>query len=139
MIRDFVDGTAYVDDGNRPQGNYVPGTTGTAGNVVVTIDGASVDWGSADSLCVKCHATWLDAYSWHSSCNGCMTCHGHGQSWGGGDWGTGGDNATNCFEMGVYGAAAATDVANGLIPTSGPGHESPDEQSCSACHVTTHR
>ena len=62
MIRDFVDGTAYVDDGSRA----VPdNSTGTAGNVVVSVNGTVVDWGSADSLCVKCHAGWLNAYSWH--------------------------------------------------------------------------
>jgi hypothetical protein len=139
MIRDFVDGTVYIDDGNRPQANYVPGTTGTAGSVVVTISGTTVDWGGADSLCVKCHETWLASYSWHSSCNGCMTCHGHGQSWDGNDWGGEPNDSTNCYTASTYGAASATSGANGLIPASGPGHESIDEQSCSACHVTSHR
>jgi hypothetical protein len=145
MIRDFVDGTAYIDDGSRA----VPasGTYGTAGDVVVTISGTAVDWGSAGSLCVKCHADWLNAYSWHSYCNGCMTCHGHGQSWDGSDWGDAPNDSTRCFDLGFgaasatggYGAASATGGAGGLIPDSGPGHESSDGQNCSACHVTTHR
>ncbi len=138
MIRDFVDGTAYIDDGNRPQGNYVPGTTGTAGSVVVTISGTTVDWGSAGSLCTKCHETWLSAYSWHSYCNACMNCHGHGQSWDGSDWGTQTGNDTRCVELG-YGAASTTGGAGGLVPDSGPGHEALGEQDCSACHVTIHR
>jgi len=85
MIRDFVDGTMYVDDGVRPGGqwNGPPWDTfGTARDVTVTISGIAVDWGSDSSLCKVCHATWLDAYDWHAYCDGCQTCHGHGQAWG---------------------------------------------------------
>lgn len=86
MIRDHVDGTMYVDDGTR-----TGGWTGSAGNwnvygtsreVVVTVNGTDVDWGSNTSLCGTCHATWLAAYDWHSYCNGCQTCHGHGMAFG---------------------------------------------------------
>ena len=142
MIRDFVDGTQFIDDGNRPDDpstwNAKPGT---AGSVVVTINGTAVDWGSNQSLCIKCHATWLDAYSWHDYCDGCMTCHGHGQSWDGYDWGPGNDDDTSCYEeqegasspslqpgkLGVTGIKASE-----ALPTR---HQEMPEQSCSECHV----
>ncbi len=89
MIRDYVDGTMFVDDGGRPLGFNGPpwDIYGTAGDVTVSISGIAVDWGSSQSLCIKCHVDWLASYSWHSMCNGCQTCHGHGQAWGGNDWG----------------------------------------------------
>ncbi|GAB4321976.1 MAG: hypothetical protein Kow0059_16890 [Candidatus Sumerlaeia bacterium] len=89
MIRDYVDGTAFIDDGVRPGAQWTGPpwtTTGTARTVVVTVSGTTVDWGSETSLCQTCHANWLNAYDWHSFCTGCQTCHGHGQSWGEYDW-----------------------------------------------------
>jgi predicted CxxxxCH...CXXCH cytochrome family protein len=89
MIRDVVDGTMYVDDGVRPGGawNGPPWDTfGTIREVTVTITGTDVDWGSPDSLCGTCHGAWQSAYSWHSLCTGCQSCHGHGQVWGEYDW-----------------------------------------------------
>ncbi len=96
MIRDFVDGTPYVDDGVRPgaQWNGPPWETfGTQKAVVIPITGVEV---GMDNLCVTCHADWVQAYSWHTSCNGCLTCHGHGQTWGNYDWGPGNDDGAPC-------------------------------------------
>ncbi len=89
-IRDFVDGSPYIDDGVRPNGQWTGppwDTTGTAAEVVVTISGIDVSWGS---LCIRCHAGWLDAYDFHGFCTGCQSCHGHGQAWQNYDWGAGG-------------------------------------------------
>ena len=125
MIRDFVDGTPYIDDGNRPDPSTWNAIPGTAGSVVVTINGTSVDWGSSASLCIKCHATWVNSYSWHSYCNGCQTCHNHGQSWGGSDWGTGVNESSSCatgtaYSGSSYGASSVHDENSG--------------QSCAECH-----
>lgn len=89
MIRDAVDGTMYVDDGVRPGGQWTGppwDTYGTSREVVVSINGISVDWGGATGLCNVCHADWLTAYDWHSYCTGCQTCHGHGMAWMNYDW-----------------------------------------------------
>jgi len=88
MIRDSVDGTPYIDDGTRTGGFNGPpfSTTGTTRDVVVSISGIDVDWGSNSSLCGACHADWIAAYSWHSFCTGCQTCHGHGQAFGASDF-----------------------------------------------------
>lgn len=93
MIRDFVDGTPFIDDGVRPGAQWFGPpftTTGTARAVVVSITGTgnstNVNWGSANSLCGVCHASWLNAYSWHSYCTGCQSCHAHGAAWGEHDW-----------------------------------------------------
>ncbi len=94
MIKDVVDGTMYVDDGVRsgPAWTGPPWNTfGTSRAVVVTISGVDVSWGSAQGLCMVCHATWESAYDWHSMCTACQTCHGHGQNWGENDWGGGGN------------------------------------------------
>ncbi len=105
MIRDFVDGTQFVDDGVRPNAQWTGppwddvDSEGTSGEVVVAISGTSVDWGGPGSLCSKCHSNWLGAYDWHSYCTGCQTCHGHGQSYDGYDWGPGNDDHTSCFEI----------------------------------------
>lgn len=84
MIRDTVDGTGFIDDGTRTGGFYGPpfDTTGVQRDVVVSISGINVDWGSNASLCSACHAGWLSAYDWHSYCDGCQTCHGHGMAFG---------------------------------------------------------
>jgi len=95
-IRDVVDGAAYVDDGVRPGGAWTGppwDTMGTSGDVAVPISGAQVGWGE---LCVRCHADWLAAYDWHAYCDGCQTCHGHGQAWQNNDWGTAPPNDTLC-------------------------------------------
>jgi len=111
MIRDFVDGLQFVDDGNRPQGFNGPpwNTFGISGSVVVSINGTQVDWGSSQSLCSICHSSWLAAYDWHSYCNGCQTCHGHGQAWGEYDWGLGNDDHTPCpVSAAAAGSSAST-------------------------------
>ncbi|NOX85824.1 MAG: hypothetical protein GXO86_07665 [Chlorobi bacterium] len=98
MIRDYVDGTAYVDDGVRPGPQWTGppwDTYGTSRAVKITISGTIVDWGGSEGLCNVCHADWLDAYSWHSYCNGCQTCHGHGAAWQNNDW-AGGGNSVPC-------------------------------------------
>lgn len=137
MIRDFVDGTPFVDDGNRPDPTTWTAVPGTSGSVVVTISGTSVDWGSNDSLCIKCHATWLDSYSWHSYCNGCMTCHGHGQSWDGYDWGPGNDDDTPCSEIGVLPRAnqqPRKSKVTGFKPNKATVHQENSELNCFECH-----
>ena len=134
MIRDFVDGTPFIDDGNRPNPSTWSATrTGTAGSVVVTISGTTVDWGSSDSLCIKCHDTWLASYSWHSYCNGCQTCHGHGQSWDGYDWGPGNDDDTSCTELNAGASSASISSQTQFNQASSP-HEGDTGQSCSECH-----
>ncbi len=143
MIRDFVDGTQFVDDGVRPGGAWTGppwdnSTLGTSGSVVVTITGTEVDWGSSGSLCIKCHANWLSAYDWHAYCNGCMTCHGHGQSWDGNDWGQAPDNSTNCSEISGSSSSSLTTQESGGVKASGSQssctyQENPGK-SCSECH-----
>ncbi len=91
MIRDFVDGTTFVDDGIRTAGgsgfNGPPWNTfGQARAVTVPVSGLNVGWGSANGLCTVCHADWLAAYDWHAYCTSCQTCHGHGMAWGEYDW-----------------------------------------------------
>ncbi len=112
-IRDSVDGTRYVDDGVRPG----PAWTGPPWDdvdsqgtlqesVVVSISGTQVSWGN---LCSACHADWLAAYDWHSYCDGCQTCHGHGQDWQNYDWGSGNDEHTDCpFNNNCDSATAVT-------------------------------
>ncbi len=142
MIKDFVDGTTFIDDGNRPNPGTWSDSPGTSGNVVVAINGTSVDWGSAGSLCSKCHSTWLAADSWHSYCNGCQTCHGHGQSWAGTDWGTQGGNDTSCYEEQEAGAAAssASSIPSTFTGSSVPSfkgssvHQPNPDQVCIECH-----
>lgn len=98
-IRDFVDGTAYVDDGVRPGAQWTgpPWTTmGTARTVEIGISGVDVGWGGPTGLCDACHADWLASYTWHSYCNGCQTCHGHGQIFGNTDFGPAPDDTVSC-------------------------------------------
>jgi predicted CXXCH cytochrome family protein len=95
-IRDFVDGTPYIDDGVRPGAQWSGppwDTTGTPAEVVVTIDGIDLSWGS---LCVTCHGDWQGAYDFHAFCTGCQSCHGHGQAWQNNDWGSGPRHDTLC-------------------------------------------
>jgi hypothetical protein len=96
MIRDFVDGTAFVDDGSRDGGFNGPPfeTYGTAREVVVPASGVNVGWGDSQGLCVVCHADWVPAMWAHDMCGACQTCHSHGSTWGEYDWE--GDNDTPC-------------------------------------------
>ena len=88
-IRDFVDGTAYVDDGYR-DGNHWTGppwnTFGIAREVVVDVNGLDVGWGSSTGLCAVCHADWVGAGWFHPDCGACQNCHAHGALWGEHDW-----------------------------------------------------
>ncbi len=89
MIRDFVDGTSFVDDGYRYGGNWNGppwDTYGTARDVQISISGLDVDWGGPTGLCAVCHANWLPAQHYHDTCTACQTCHGHGQAFGEYDW-----------------------------------------------------
>lgn len=97
LIRDAVDGTPFVDDGTRTGGFNGPpwNTFGVSQNVTVAVSGATVDWGSAGSLCSTCHADWLPAYDFHGFCSSCQTCHAHGAAWGEHDW-VGDDDMTPC-------------------------------------------
>jgi DNA-binding beta-propeller fold protein YncE len=100
MIRDFVDGTGYVDDGYRYSiWSGPPWTTfGTARSVVVPVSGTTVGWGSDQGLCAVCHPTWLATLQmdwWHDYCTACQICHSHGGAWGEYDW-EGGDHDTPC-------------------------------------------
>jgi hypothetical protein len=89
MLRDYVEGSLFLDDSARPLGNPQPWNQGTDGPVVITAptpDNIGPQLGN--QLCVKCHADWVAAYSWHAdNCTGCLTCHSHGAAWGTNDWG----------------------------------------------------
>jgi len=82
MIRDYVDGTVFIDDGSRPGNHYQQ--PGTAGEVVIPV---TADGPVMAALCEKCHADWQNAYDWHSFCTACISCHAHGGAFGGNDWG----------------------------------------------------
>ncbi len=82
MIRDYVDGTPYIDDGSRPGNHYQQ--PGVAGEVVIPV---TADGPVMASLCEKCHADWRNAYDWHEFCSACLSCHAHGAAFGGNDWG----------------------------------------------------
>jgi hypothetical protein len=144
MIRDFVSGTQFVDDGVRPNAQWTGppwddvDSQGTSGEVVVTINGTSVDWGGLGSLCSKCHANWLGAYDWHSYCSGCQTCHGHGQSFDGYDWGPGNDDDTSCSDIAAASSASTVKAAstfNGMqFFQNSSVHQEYTEQVCYECH-----
>ena len=91
-LRDTVEGDQYIDDGIREGSQwYGPPweTTGTSGSVIIkNFDDQTIGPQLGDQLCVKCHSNWLNAYSWHSFCGGCLTCHSHGQAWGASDLGS---------------------------------------------------
>ncbi len=97
MIRDFIDGTMFVDDGNRRVGFNGPPweTFGGARDVVVTAIDVNVEWAAADGLCNLCHVEWFEAQHYHGGCSACETCHGHGALWGEKDW-VGEDDDTAC-------------------------------------------
>lgn len=105
LIRDTVDGTPFVDDGIR-QGKLWTGppwtTTGVVRDVRLTVPPpgpvSSIEWGGATGLCSACHASWEQAYGWHTYCGGCQTCHGHGQAFGATDFVSGQDTA--CIDCG---------------------------------------
>jgi len=89
MIKDYVDGTSYVDDGERYTGPWLGppwNTYGTARAVVIGITGLKVDWGGAQGLCNVCHSNWYNASPMSHDCEACQTCHGHGQAYGEYDW-----------------------------------------------------
>lgn len=94
MIRDFVDGSSYVDDGNRY--DPTPGPVwsyGSSGDVVIPVDANGPD---STLLCVKCHAKWRTADTfYHQDCDSCNSCHSHGRAFGENDW-EGGGNAPFC-------------------------------------------
>ncbi|MBN2563579.1 MAG: hypothetical protein JXQ75_21885 [Phycisphaerae bacterium] len=96
MIQDYVDGTAFVDDGSRSGGFNGPPfeTHGIAREVIVTV-GEDVEWGDEQGLCAVCHASWLPAMWAHDMCTACQNCHAHGDNWGEYDW-CDGDDDTPC-------------------------------------------
>ena len=59
--------------------------------------------------------------SWSS----CQTCHGHGQSWDGYDWGPGTDESTNCASIPV--ASSSSFGASSV-------HGENSGQNCAECH-----
>ncbi|MFQ5429635.1 MAG: hypothetical protein ACE5E1_04915, partial [Phycisphaerae bacterium] len=118
MIRDFVDGTAFVDDGYRVGANWTGppwDTFGIAREVMVSVSGLDVGWGAAEGLCAVCHADWLSAQHFHDFCTGCQTCHGHGMAWGEYDWGSGNDDDTPCPFNDACGRAAQLTPGVGAI------------------------
>jgi hypothetical protein len=101
IIRDYVDGTMYIDDGPDENGYNGPPWTqfGSAGEVVISIDGTHVGLGDAQGLCTVCHPTWIEALHWHASCDGCISCHSHGNEWGEWDWGPDPDDSSPCVPL----------------------------------------
>ena len=91
MLRDYVDGTQFIDDGIRDGAQWTGppwDTTGTSGSVVITSPTPeNIGPALGDQLCAKCHANWIPANWVHESCGGCLTCHSHGMLFGGFDWG----------------------------------------------------
>lgn len=89
MIRDIVDGTMYVDDGERYTGPWLGPPWNTYGlnrSVIIGITGVTVDWGGTQGLCNVCHSNWYNASPMSHDCAACQTCHGHGQAYGEYDW-----------------------------------------------------
>ena len=80
-------------------------------------------------------------------CTGCQTCHNHGQSFGGADWGSGADDSTSCWDIVPRSQArmlkvpptaetntqAAQEKARAAHPSV---HQPNAEQTCSECHVS---
>ena len=95
MIRDNIDGGGYVDDGTRTAGVFGPpwARFGESREIRIAVNPPVVDWGP---MCETCHAGWRDAYDFHGFCDGCQTCHGHGQAFGESDFGGGPNNARWC-------------------------------------------
>ncbi|HKJ04630.1 MAG TPA: putative metal-binding motif-containing protein [Geopsychrobacteraceae bacterium] len=89
MLRDYVEGSQFLDDSARTLGNPVPWKQGTDGPVIITSPTPeNIGPQLGNQFCVKCHADWVEAYSWHAyDCTGCLTCHSHGGAWGTNDWG----------------------------------------------------
>ncbi len=117
MIRDFLDGTLFVDDGERNSPNWLGppwNTFGTSREVVVTVapganpppagsDPAILDWAGPTGLCSVCHSKWVNATNAHlgGTCFACQICHNHGADWGENDWGvTPPNDSTSCAECG---------------------------------------
>ncbi|OFX28655.1 MAG: hypothetical protein A2033_06275 [Bacteroidetes bacterium GWA2_31_9] len=89
MIRDFVNGTSYVDDGERYTGPFLGppwATFGSSRSVVISISGTTVDWAGTQGLCNVCHSNWYNASPMSHDCVGCQFCHGHGQAYAEYDW-----------------------------------------------------
>ncbi|MDD5757486.1 MAG: hypothetical protein PHI06_00220 [Desulfobulbaceae bacterium] len=114
MIRDFVDGTPFVDDGSRRWSDQVLGcsdpaasppdcTHGSRGPVIIdgpSHNGDPQQFSGWTSFCSKCHVNWAKATSSGahligSGYNSCLTCHAHGAKMGNDDYG-GGNNAIWC-------------------------------------------
>lgn len=102
LIRDYIDGTPFVDDGSRlgTVSGWDPDATppnwkkfGTAGPVVLYTPGHTGDTNAYNgwtSFCSKCHADWLaatrsPAHRFGDS-NSCLTCHAHGAKMGNDDY-----------------------------------------------------
>jgi hypothetical protein len=118
LIRDFVDGTGYVDDGTRLGGFNGPpwNTFGTARPVEVGISGLTVDWGGAAGLCNVCHGDWLNAQNFfHESCTACQVCHAHGAAWNEADW-EDFDDDTPCPATPIAPTTASHDPGRGTAP-----------------------
>ncbi|MCP4251157.1 MAG: hypothetical protein GY778_29315 [bacterium] len=116
MIRDYVDGTQYVDDGTRSGGFSGPpwDTYGIAGDVVITVSGIDVGW---PDLCGKCHTDWANAAGFYHSCTGCQTCHIHGGAWGEYDWGDAPADDVSCLSGRDSGEGGGRGRAsNGVFP-----------------------
>jgi cysteine-rich repeat protein len=86
-IRDWVDGTSYVDDGSLRGSWLGPAWTtyGTAREVVIKVEEGEPPppWGKGYSkvdlepLCGTCHSQ-IDPFHFHDV-GPCLSCHGHGQ------------------------------------------------------------
>jgi len=130
MIRDFVDGMAYEDDGVRDFAQWTgpPWTTfGVAREVVVTISGLTVDWGGPTGLCSTCHSNWQGAGDFHLDCTDCQTCHAHGAAFENNDWG-GGDNDTQCPPPALFGPSTSRAASSGTaLHGAEPGLVVPEE------------
>jgi hypothetical protein len=99
LIRDFVDGTAFVDDGRRLSGWLGVGAARTV-EIPVAIDAGGegqIDYGGSaggsSGLCNACHAQWLGLTAHQASggaatCFNCNMCHQHGGYQGEWDFGS---------------------------------------------------
>ncbi|MCP4590055.1 MAG: hypothetical protein GY842_04875, partial [bacterium] len=118
LIRDQVDGTAFVDDGTRVGGFNGPpfNSNGTVREVIVPADGVDVGWGESQGLCVVCHADWMAGMWAHDMCTACQGCHAHGSSWGEYDWADDDDHEPCPATKKAHGAGPADGTRQGLLP-----------------------
>jgi len=119
LIRDYVDGTMYVDDGVEATGFNGPpfDTFGTAREVALGFNGYALDLGGPTGLCNVCHTEWLDAGWFHSMCDDCQSCHGHGFPWGESDSVDWDDDTPVPINDVCYRAFALTADTNGVSAT----------------------